>query len=172
MQGEEFARIKASISTTSGAYIGTWEPVGQDISAKTTTIKLRGYIYYWGALTMKASGGYGFLIDGKTIASGSAYEYSQGYHFLGETTITVPHNSDGTFPGRSVTLSVSGYTHFKGTATGTIKGVSDINISENFNRSVVYLKQNGSWVKVTSYLKVNGSYGKTRENYKEGGTWK
>lgn len=119
MKGTEFAKITGSYST---AYIGTWELLGRSIEKNESYIRLYGYFYYGGSSSngVGSSGNSytGFYLDGTYIASGS-YRYYSGYTLLGTKDITVSHNSDGSFPGRSIGISAKSY-HMSGEKTGNI----------------------------------------------------
>lgn len=173
MNGKEFARLSGTYNT---AYIGTWELLSQSASTLTSVIKLRGYFYYGGGTQVTSSGTHNFLLDGTNIKTGSSYSYTNGYHKLGEKTITVKHNEDGSFPSRSVSLSASGYTHMNGSTSGTITDVPNIEISEEpieiICRVNTYFKENNKWNKKLVYLKDSGSFKLVREFYKELGVWK
>ena len=114
MNGTEFARISGSYST---AFIGTYESTGQSTSGNYTTFKLRAYFYYGGGESV-GSDNSSFSIDGTTVKTGS-YRYYPGYTLLGEKDITVYHNNDGSWPGRSVSISASSY-HMSGSASGNL----------------------------------------------------
>ena len=114
MYGTEFARVSGSYST---AYIGTYEVLSQSTQNNTTTFRLYGYFYYGGG-TSVGSDYSTFNLDGQTIKSGS-YRYYPGYTLLGTKDITVTHNNDGSFPGRSVGISASSY-HMSGSTSGNI----------------------------------------------------
>ena len=114
MTGTEFARISGSYST---AYIGTYQVKSQNVANNTTTFTLRGYFYYGGGSSVSSSNST-FKLDGTTIKTGS-YSYSNGYHLLGTKQITVTHNNDGTFPGRSVKIIGDSY-HIDGSKSGNI----------------------------------------------------
>ena len=173
MNGTEFARLSGTYNT---AYIGTWELIKQDASTLKSTFKLRGYFYYGGGTQVTSSGTHNFYLDGTNIKSGNSYSFTPGTHLIGEKTITVTHNSDGKFPGRSVEISASGYTHMTGSARGNITGIADIEvgplITTIISSSVAYYKKEGTWHKVIGYLKKDGTYKKSKEYYKEVGTWK
>lgn len=114
MNGTEFSRISGSYST---AYIGTYEVLSQSTSNNSTTFRLYGYFYYGGGTSVGSSSS-SFVLDGTTIKTGS-YRYYPGYTLLGTKDITVTHNNDGSFPGRSVTISASSY-HISGSASGNL----------------------------------------------------
>ena len=119
MNGTEFARISGSYST---AFVGTYERTGQSTSGNYTTFKLRGYFYYGGSSSngVGSSGSTytGFYLDDTHIASGS-YRYYSGYTLLGEKDITVYHSNDGSFPGKTVSISANSY-HMSGNASGNL----------------------------------------------------
>lgn len=114
MYGTEFARISGRYST---AYIGTYGVLSQSTQNNTTTFRLYGYFYYGGGDSV-GSDYSTFNLDGQTIKSGS-YRYYPGYTLLGTKDITVTHNNDGSFPGRSVGISASSY-HMSGSTSGNI----------------------------------------------------
>ena len=119
MNGTEFARVTGSYSN---AYIGTWSLLGQSIRYNESYIRLYGYFYCpsTGSTGTGSSGTWdGFHLDGTYIASGS-YRYYYGYTELGYVDITVKHNADGVFPGRSVGIYAHSYHFNKVSATGTI----------------------------------------------------
>ena len=173
MNGKEFARLSGSYNT---AYIGTWELTNQDPSTLKSTFKLRGYFYYGGGTQASSSGTHNFYLDGTKIKTGSSYSYTNGYHKLGEKTITVKHNEDGTFPGRSVSISASGQTHMNGSTSGNITDVADIIVDPELLKTksfgVAYLKKEGTWHKGKVYLKSDGEFKLTKEFYKEVGEWR
>lgn len=114
MYGTEFARISGSYST---AFIGTYEVLSQSTAGNSTTFRLYGYFYYGGGTSVGSSSS-NFVLDGTTIKTGS-YRYYPGYTLLGTKDITVTHNNDGSFPGKSVTISGSSY-HISGSASGNL----------------------------------------------------
>lgn len=117
MNGTEITRVSGNFST---AYICTWALLGKSTEKNESYIRLYGYFYYPGSGTVGSSGsGFtGFYLDGTYISSGS-YRYGNGYHLLGQKDITVKHNDDGVFPGRSVGISAYSY-HMNASNTGTI----------------------------------------------------
>ena len=114
MNGTEFARISGNYST---AFIGTYERTGQSTSGNYTTFKLRAYFYYGGGDSV-GSDNSSFSMDGTTVKTGS-YRYYPGYTLLGEKDITVYHNNDGSWPGRSVSISANSY-HMSGNTSGNL----------------------------------------------------
>ena len=114
MTGTEFARVSGSYST---AYIGTYQVKSQNINNNTTTFLLRGYFYYGGGSSVSSSNST-FKLDGTTIKTGS-YNYDNGYHLLGTKTITITHNNDGSFPGKSIKIVGDSY-HIDGSKSGSI----------------------------------------------------
>ena len=114
MTGTEFARVSGSYST---AYIGTYQVQSQNVANNTTTFTLRGYFYYGGGSSVSSSNST-FKLDGTTIKTGS-YTYSNGYHLLGTKTITITHNNDGSFPGKSIKIVGDSY-HIDGSKSGSI----------------------------------------------------
>lgn len=114
MTGTEFARVSGSYST---AYIGTYQVKSQNINNNTTTFTLRGYFYYGGGSSVSSSNST-FKLDGTTIKTGS-YNYDNGYHLLGTKTITITHNNDGSFPGKSIKIVGDSY-HIDGSKSGSI----------------------------------------------------
>lgn len=129
MYGTEFARISGRYST---AYIGTYEVLSQSTQNNTTTFRLYGYFYYGGG-TSVGSDYSTFNLDGQTIKSGS-YRYYPGYTLLGTKDITVTHNNDGSFPGRSVGISASSC-HMSGSTSGNI-------YANKINRQAMLTKAN------------------------------
>lgn len=129
MYGTEFARISGRYST---AYIGTYGVLSQSTQNNTTTFRLYGYFYYGGG-TSVGSDYSTFNLDGQTIKSGS-YRYYPGYTLLGTKDITVTHNNDGSFPGRSVGISASSY-HMSGSTSGNI-------YANKINRQAMLTKAN------------------------------
>lgn len=132
MNGTEFARISGSYST---AYIGTYQLTGQSTSNNTSTFILRAYFYYGGGSQVSSSYST-FQIDGTTVKTGS-YNYGSGYHLLGSKTITVTHNSNGSFPGRSVGIYANSH-HINGSNSGGISAPSiarkaNVSNATNFN---------------------------------------
>ena len=136
MNGTEFARISGNYST---AFIGTYERTGQSTDSNYSTFKLRAYFYYGGGESV-GSDYSSFSIDGTTVKTGS-YRYYPRYTLLGEKDITVYHNNDGSWPGRSVSISASSY-HMSGSASGNlwapdiprqanITGYNDFNDEQN-----------------------------------------
>lgn len=171
MEGTEFARLTGSYNT---AYIGTWELLNQNPITLISTFKLRGYFYYGGGTQVTNNGSFAFYLDDTKIHSGTYYSYTPGTHFLGEKTITVTHNADGSFPGRDVTISTSGnYMHVQGSTKGTISGVPSISVmpTELIKSSIIYYKKEGIWHKAIGYFKANGVFKKTREFLKGKGEW-
>lgn len=99
MNGTEFARRNGSYST---AVIGTWQLIGQDKGANTSTIRVYLYFYYGGSTSVGSTiSGATFGAMGQTFKTGS-YRYYPGYTLLGYTDITISHNADGSFPGVSL----------------------------------------------------------------------
>lgn len=174
MNGTEFARISGTYNT---AYIGTYELIGQDSTGLKSIIKLRGYFYYGGGTQVINNGSFAFILDGTTINSGTYYSYTPGYHKLGEKTIEVTHNADGSFPGRSVSISTSGnYMHVQGSASGTITGIPSISVEPLVEKivssNIIYFKENGTWLKKVAFIKVDGVWQNTKEYFKTNATWK
>ncbi len=107
------------VSGTSNTHLyGTYQLVSQNINNNTSTIRLRLYFTYSGGTTV-ASSYSTFKLDGTTVKSGS-YSYKPGDHLLGQKDITVTHNADGTFPGKSVSVYSYSYQFSKDTDTGSI----------------------------------------------------
>lgn len=126
MSGKEFARISGSYST---AWIGTWELLSQSSSGNSSKIRLRGYFYYGGG-TQVVSSYSTFTLHNSTVKTGS-YTYTPGYHLLGQVDITVGHNSDGSFPTTSISISANTY-HISGNTKGNISGIPKINRYADF----------------------------------------
>lgn len=112
--GTEFGRISGSYKTYN---IGTYQLSSQDVANNKSFFKLRDYFTYEGG-TQVTSSYSTFKLDGTTVKSGS-YAYSSGDHQLGTKDISVQHNNDGSFPGRSVEIYVNSY-HMSGTKSGKI----------------------------------------------------
>lgn len=112
--GTEFGRISGSYKTYN---IGTYQLSSQDVSNNKSYFKLRDYFTYEGG-TQVTSSYSTFKLDGTTVKSGS-YAYSPGDHQLGTKDISVQHNNDGSFPGRSVEIYVNSF-HMSGTKSGKI----------------------------------------------------
>lgn len=118
--GTEFGRISGTYKTYN---IGTWQLSSQNLNDNKSTFKLRDYFTYEGGT--QASSTYStFKIDGTTVKSGS-YAYNPGDTQLGTKDIQVTHNNDGSFPGRSITISADSY-HISGSKSGSITGVPTI----------------------------------------------
>ncbi len=118
--GTEFARISGSYKTHN---IGTYQLSSQDVINNKSYFKLRDYFTYEGG-TQVTSSYSTFKIDGNTVKSGS-YSYTPGDHQLGTKDISVNHNNDGTFPGRSIELYVNSY-HMSSTKSGKISSAPTI----------------------------------------------
>lgn len=118
--GTEFARISGSYKTYN---IGTYQLSSQDLSNNKSYFLLRDYFTYEGG-TQVSSTYSTFKLDGTTVKSGS-YAYSPGDHQLGSKEIQVTHNNDGSFPGKSVSISVDSY-HMSGSKSGSISGIPTI----------------------------------------------
>jgi hypothetical protein len=121
--GKEF--IVSSWGSYSSTMTCTWQLLSQSISANTSTIRLRHYFYCG---TNKTSGsGYSYYVcDGQTT-TWNGYTMYNGYTLIQTKDITVTHNSDGTFPGRTVSISASGYSAVAGcSGSGTITGIATI----------------------------------------------
>ncbi len=171
MIGTEFTRMTGAWDT---AVIGTWQLLYQDIANKKSTIRLRAYYYYGGGTQSQGSGQHDVYLDGTNIKSGTFYWYNPGTAFIGEKTIEVNHNSDGTFPGRSVTIETTGWFVPKGSTTGNITGVPNITIPTiTTKKSIVsYFKVSGAWKRAMGCIKTNGAWKRASEYLKEGGVWK
>lgn len=118
MNGTQFARINGSYST---AFIGTYQVLSQSTSGNSTTFRLYAYFYYGGGTSVGSSSST-FTLDGTQVKSGS-YRYYPGYTLLGSKDITVIHNNNGSFPGRSVTIQADSY-HMSGSASGNLSASS------------------------------------------------
>ena len=112
MNGTEFARISGSYNT---AWIATYQNIGQNTGGNYTTFRLYGYFYYGGG-TQVSSSYSTFQVDGTNFFTGS-YAFSPGYHLLGTKDITVYHNNDGSWPGRSIGIYANSW-HMSGSTSG------------------------------------------------------
>lgn len=176
--GKQFAKISGDYSTS---FIGTWALKSQDIENNNSTFLLRGYFYYGGGTEVSSTSST-FKLHGKTVKTGS-YAYEPGDHLLGTNEVTVAHNEDGSFPGKSLSLYAKSY-HMSGSTTGTIDSadvpdiprassvtatdanigsVSSINISRasaNFTHTLFYSIDNGTnWIEFATGVET--SYGWT-----------
>ena len=131
-----------TLGTLSGSYkttyTVTWSLLSQSTSNNTSTIRLTATLYTGNSTTISSSYST-FKLDGTTVYSGSYSFSGSGTKFTKTKDITVKHNSDGSFPGRSVSFSTNDYIMGSKSGSGTISGVASIprqaNISTapNFN---------------------------------------
>ena len=129
MNGTEFARVSGSYNT---AFIGSWSLLRQDIAGNYSVIRLYGTFRYGGGESV-GSDYSTFTVNGVTISSGR-YRYYPGDTQLGSTDITVYHNSDGSFPARTINITVKSY-HMQGSVNGVISGISSIPRASGFSLS-------------------------------------
>lgn len=98
----------------------TYALASQDVTANKSTITLRAYVYFSGSGSTSSSysSGY-FTLNGKTVKSNGTYSLSSGQtKLMGSTTITVAHNSDGSFPSTSFSYGAKSY-HWSSGTSGT-----------------------------------------------------
>ena len=111
----------------------TWQLVSQSTANNTSTIRLRHYFFYGGGSQTSGSGSSSYVMDGQTT-TWNGYTIYPGYTLIQTKDITVTHNANGTFPGRNVSISASGYTSVAGcSGTATITGVPTISRAATIN---------------------------------------
>ena len=118
-----------TLGTLSGSYkttyTVTWSLLSQDTATNTSKIRLTATFYTGNSTTISSSYST-FKLDGTTVYSG-AYSFSgAGTKFTETKDITVTHNNDGSFPGRSVSFSTNDYIMGSQSGSGTISGVPSI----------------------------------------------
>ena len=114
--------LSGSYKTT---YTVTWSLLSQDKVNNTSTIRLTAKFYTGNSTTISSSYST-FKLDGTTVYSG-AYSFSgAGTKFTKTKDITVTHNEDGSFPGRTVKFSTDDYIMGEQSGSGTITGVATI----------------------------------------------
>ncbi|MBR6689758.1 MAG: hypothetical protein IKL65_00305 [Bacilli bacterium] len=118
-----------TLGTLSGSYkttyTVTWSLLSQDPATNTSKIRLTAK-FYTGNTTTIASSYSTFKLDGTTVYSGSYSFSGAGTKFTKTKDIEVEHNSDGSFPGRSVSFSTNDYIMGNQSGSGTITGIEDI----------------------------------------------
>ena len=118
-----------TVGTLSGSwgstYRVTWSLVSQNIANNTSTIRLTS-TFHTTNTTKIASTYSNFVTDGTVMYSGAYSKSGAGNIFSKTKDITVSHNADGTFPGRSVSFSTNDYIMGKKSGSGTISGVTTI----------------------------------------------
>ena len=157
MTGTEFARISGSYST---AFIGTYQLTSQSTSTNKSTFTLRAYFYYGGGTSVSSSYST-FKIDGTTVKTGS-YTYSHGYHLLGSKTITVTHNNNGSWPGKSVGISANS-SHMSGSKSGSLSApaikrfasITNSPSSVNDESSFWFSYSNPANARMSCWLEIN-----------------
>lgn len=126
-------------------YTVTWALLSQSVANNTSTIRLTAT--FSTTNTTKISSTYStFVLDGTTVYSGAYSKSGAGQIFSRTKDITVTHNADGTFPGRSVSFSTNDYIMGSKSGSGTISGVTTIPRASSFTLSGSAL---GSVVTVT-----------------------
>ena len=118
-----------TVGTLSGSwgstYRVTWSLVSQNIANNTSTIRLTS-TFHTTNTTKIASTYSNFVTDGTVMYSGAYSKSGAGNIFSKTKDITVSHNADGTFPGRSVSFSTNDYIMGNKSGSGTISGVTTI----------------------------------------------
>lgn len=118
-----------TLGTLSGSYkttyTVTWSLLSQSTSNNTSTIRLTATLYTGNSTTISSSYST-FVLDGTTVYSGAYSKNGAGNVFVKTKDITVKHNNDGSFPGRSVSFSTNDYVMGNQSGSGTISGVSSI----------------------------------------------
>lgn len=159
MNGTEIARLTGGRYST--AAVLTAQLTGQSTSGNYSTFVVRGYMYYGGG-TSTGSDYMSMYITGTEVKTGS-YRLYPGYTYFGEKSVTVYHNSDGTFPGSSQGIGVTSY-HFPngGEAWGNLSSLNVprinryANISHSFNSSTEHtIKVNWSADANCDWLQYN-----------------
>ena len=138
-----------TLGTLSGSwgstYTVTWVLLSQSVANNTSTIRLTAT--FSTTNTTKIASTYStFVLDGTTVYSGAYSKSGAGTIFSKTKDITVTHNADGTFPGRSVSFSTNDYIMGSKSGSGTISGVTTIPRASSFTLSGSAL---GSVVTVT-----------------------
>lgn len=118
-----------TVGTLSGSwgstYRVTWSLVSQNIANNTSTIRLTS-TFHTTNTTKIASTYSNFVTDGTVMYSGAYSKSGAGNIFSKTKDITVSHNADGTFPGRSVSFSTNDYIMGSKSGSGTVSGVTTI----------------------------------------------
>ena len=118
-----------TLGTLSGSYkttyTVTWSLLSQSTANNASTIRLTGTLYTGNTTTISSSYST-FKLDGTTVYSGSYSKSGSGNVFVKTKDITVKHNSDGSFPGRTVSFSTNDYVMGSQSGSGKITGVATI----------------------------------------------
>ena len=118
-----------TLGTLSGSYkttyTVTWSLLSQSTSNNTSTIRLTATLYTGNSTTISSSYST-FKLDGTTVYSGSYSFSGSGTKFTKTKDITVTHNSNGSFPNRTVSFSTNDYIMGSQSGSGTISGVPSI----------------------------------------------
>lgn len=127
-----------TLGTLSGSwgstYRITWALLSQSVANNTSTIRLTAT--FSTTNTTKIASTYStFVLDGTTVYSGAYSKSGAGTIFSKTKDITVSHNADGTFPGRSVSFSTNDYIMGNKSGSGTISGVTTIPRASSFSLS-------------------------------------
>ena len=136
LTGTQFAEITGiSDFSTKLHWIGSYELLSQDPVANTSTLRLYGSIYLSNNSSQHYySLGYNekFTVAGTTLKTGRYDFYTpadNGYTLWGYTDRVITHNSDGTFPSQTYTITAcSGHFNYGNgqSASGTISGIASI----------------------------------------------
>ena len=136
LTGTQFAEITGiSDFSTKLHWIGSYALLSQDPVANTSTLRLYGSIYLSNSSSQHYySLGYNekFTVAGTTLKTGRYDFYTpadNGYTLWGYTDRVITHNSDGTFPSQTYTITAcSGHFNYGNgqSASGTISGIASI----------------------------------------------
>ena len=136
LTGTQFAEIIGiSDFSTKLHWIGSYTLLSQDPVANTSTLRLYGSIYLSNSSSQHYySLGYNekFTVAGTTLKTGRYDFYTpadNGYTLWGSTDRVITHNSDGTFPSQTYTITAcSGHFNYGNgqSASGTISGIASI----------------------------------------------
>lgn len=114
--------LSGNYKTTYNIY---WELLSQSIENNTSTIRLTATLYTGNSTTISSSYST-FTLDGETVYSGAYSKSGAGDVFSRTKDIVVTHNSDGTFPNRSVSYSANDYIMGNKSGSATITGIATI----------------------------------------------
>ena len=148
-----------NLGTLSGdwktTYTVTWSLANQSTENNESYIDLTA-TFYTGNSTTIASSYSNFKLDGETIYSGAYTKKGAGNIFVKTKRITIKHNDDGSFPGRTVTFSTNDYIMGSQSDSGTISDVPDIprkaniltapNFNDEQNPTITYENKAGNSV--------------------------
>ena len=147
---QKFAN-SGTLGTLSGqwktTFTVTWSLLSQSNENNTSTIRLTGTLHTDNSTTIQSSSSK-FVIDGTTVYNASYKKSGAGDIFTKTKDITVTHNSDGSFPDRTVSFSAWDYGAFSASpsGSGTISGVPTIPRTSVLSNLVTTISNDGSTI--------------------------